>query len=71
MRNRYPGICYRCGKKVKAGDGHFERYAGGWRVQHAKCAVKERDARATAEREIREAKEREDQIKKANETPLV
>jgi len=40
MRNKYPGICYRCGKEVKAGEGHFERHNNGWRVQHASCAIK-------------------------------
>lgn len=24
MRNKYPGTCYRCGKPVAAGEGHFE-----------------------------------------------
>lgn len=43
MRNRYPGPCYRCGKTVEAGAGHFERVIGkGWRVQHAECAIKYR-----------------------------
>lgn len=42
MRNRYPGICYRCGQSVAAGDGHFERHSGGWRTQHATCAVTHR-----------------------------
>lgn len=39
MRNRYPGTCYRCGDLVAAGDGHFERFNGGWRTQHATCAI--------------------------------
>lgn len=39
MRNKYPGTCYRCGKRVEAGDGHFERFGGGWRTQHATCAI--------------------------------
>lgn len=39
MRNRYPGTCYRCGERVESGDGHFERFRGGWRVQHASCAI--------------------------------
>lgn len=43
MRNKYPGKCYRCGQLVKAGDGHFERYLGGWRTQHAACAIAHRD----------------------------
>ena len=42
MRNKYPGICYRCGKMVEPGDGHFERYGKGWRIQHAKCTIKYR-----------------------------
>jgi len=39
MRNRYPGTCYRCGQRVEAGAGHFERHNGGWRTQHAECAI--------------------------------
>ena len=42
MRNRYPGICYQCKKTVEAGEGHFERYKGGWRTQHAECCIKAR-----------------------------
>jgi hypothetical protein len=42
MRNKYPGVCYRCGKQVEKGEGHFERHKGGWRVQHADCAIKAR-----------------------------
>lgn len=43
MRNRYSGTCYRCGKHVAPGDGHFERKpGGGWRTQHATCAIKYR-----------------------------
>lgn len=42
MRNKYPGICYRCAKDVVPGHGHFERFKGGWRVQHASCAIKYR-----------------------------
>ncbi len=41
MRNKYPGICYRCKKKVKSGEGHFERdrLQRTWRIQHAECAI--------------------------------
>ena len=39
MRNRFPGMCYRCGKRVEVGAGHFERFQGGWRTQHAECAI--------------------------------
>ena len=42
MRNRHPGPCYRCGEIVEAGEGHFERFRGGWRTQHASCAIKHR-----------------------------
>jgi hypothetical protein len=40
VRNKYPGTCYRCNTLVKKGEGHFERYQGAWRVQHATCAIK-------------------------------
>ncbi len=46
MRNKYPGFCYRCGEPVKVGDGHFERHNGGWRTQHASCAIKAREEKA-------------------------
>ena len=42
MRNKHPGICYRCGKNVAAGDGHFERFGSSWRLQHATCAIEYR-----------------------------
>jgi len=48
MRNKYPGICYRCGKPVAAGKGHFERHNRGWRVQHADCAIIARKAKREA-----------------------
>ena len=36
MRNQFAGNCYRCGLRVEAGTGYFEkRHDGlGWRVQH-------------------------------------
>lgn len=41
VRNKYPGVCYRCGEVVEPGAGHFEKLpGGGWRVQHADCAIK-------------------------------
>jgi len=40
MRNKFAGTCYRCGKTVEAGDGHFERKHRKWRIQHASCAIK-------------------------------
>lgn len=41
MRNKYPGICYRCNKLVNPGAGHFEKilYTKKFRVQHAECAI--------------------------------
>ena len=36
-RNRYPGICYRCGKPVPVGYGHFERHGAGWLIKCVKC----------------------------------
>ena len=54
MRNKYPGICYRCGKRVEIGEGHFERYFGTWRTQHADCAIEHRgtpDPRREAHRQ--------------------
>ncbi len=43
MRNKYDGYCYRCGKKVGVREGHFERFRGTWRLQHADCAIKHRE----------------------------
>ena len=40
MRNRHGGTCYRCATWCAPGDGHFERFRGGWRVQHATCAIR-------------------------------
>ena len=37
MRNRYEGICYKCGCHVPVGYGYFERHLGHWRVQCVKC----------------------------------
>jgi hypothetical protein len=66
MRNKYPGICYRCGKRVEAGEGHFEGYGTRcsrrkfrqkitrWRVQHAECAIKYRGTNKNYFREQRE-----------------
>ena len=51
MRNKHKGICYRCGKVVEVGGGHFERYKGGWRVQHASCAIKYRRLKEERQRE--------------------
>lgn len=29
MRNKYPDLCFKCKKSVKAGDGHFQRVRKG------------------------------------------
>ena len=34
-RNKWEGRCYQCGRLVKVGTGHFERYGNGWRLKHA------------------------------------
>lgn len=47
-RNKYPGICYRCGKNVEVGQGHFQRsqqnikvkFATKWLLQHSECVFK-------------------------------
>jgi hypothetical protein len=61
MRNKFPGICYRCGQRVEAGKGHFEKVIGAesrgepkWRTQHAECAIKAREQRAEAKGETDE-----------------
>lgn len=49
MRNRFPGICYKCGKEVKKGAGHFERAKPpwrGWKTIHAECAIAQRMEKA-------------------------
>ena len=48
MRNKFPGTCYRCGKYVPKGAGHFERHLGTWRVLHALCAIEQRKERREA-----------------------
>ncbi|KLA04742.1 hypothetical protein B4086_5700 [Bacillus cereus] len=39
------------------GEGHFERYKGGWRTQHASCAIQHRELKRKREQE--KAKHRE------------
>ena len=52
MRNKYAGKCYRCGLTVEKGKGHFERFQGGWRTQHAECAIRFRGTSLQAEPEL-------------------
>lgn len=42
MRNKYSGVCYRCGGNVVPLEGHFEKQGRVWLVQHADCAIKYR-----------------------------
>ena len=42
MRNKHPGICYKCGKFVAKNEGHFERHNKGWRVIHVECVFQQR-----------------------------
>lgn len=53
MRNRYAGICYRCGKWCAKGAGHFERQGYKWRVQHAECAIIHRNPKYASQQEAR------------------
>jgi len=46
VKSRFAGVCYRCNKLVAAGDGHFERYNGGWRTQHVKCSIEHKKVKA-------------------------
>jgi hypothetical protein len=55
MRNKFPGTCYRCGLPVAAGAGHFERSGGGWRTQHADCAIRWRGEAAPSREDARAA----------------
>lgn len=45
MRNKFPGLCFRCGDAVPAGRGHFQRLAGRWVVRCLKCVGKGNVAR--------------------------
>lgn len=36
-RNKYPGMCYRCGDWVPVGYGHFERHGSHWRIKCVRC----------------------------------
>lgn len=67
MRNRFPGICYRCGELVEAGAGHFERHNSEWRTQHAVCAIEYRaGAKLTTPNERTQArKARRDKLRAA------
>lgn len=54
MRNKYPGVCYHCGKRVEVGAGHFDRRHGKWLTIHAECVFIVRKLKE----EAREAKAR-------------
>jgi hypothetical protein len=38
VRNKFKGVCYRCGKVVEAGDGHFEKLD---RSEHSLAVVRQ------------------------------
>ena len=60
MRNRDPGICYRCGETVAVGEGHFEKHqtaSGKWRTQHADCAIRWRGKPAPTMAEAKAARQ--------------
>lgn len=57
MRNKFPGPCYRCDGWVPAGEGHFERIGGRWRVQHATCAIEHRGTTDEVREALRAAKD--------------
>lgn len=65
MRNRYPGICYKCGFEVKVNKGHFERSQGKWRLQHAACCLmdKEKQGRTLTLQNKKEIEEYKNQVK--------
>lgn len=47
-RNKYGGVCYYCHTYCARGDGHYERYAGRYRLIHAECVTKQRKEKAEA-----------------------
>jgi len=47
-RNKYKGVCYRCGETVDPGEGHYQlsyRHDGKFILQHADCAIKHRGSK--------------------------
>lgn len=48
MRNKYPGTCYRCGRRVGVNEGYFQlgrkninvKIMGTFLVQHVECSIK-------------------------------
>ena len=56
MRNRFPGTCYRCGERVEADQGHFEKHGRSWRVLHADCATRWRGKPAPTIAEAKQAR---------------
>lgn len=50
MRNRYAGSCFRCGKTVGVGEGHFERCGNHWKVQHVECVFENRRDKLISEK---------------------
>lgn len=43
MRNKFKGLCYKCGKPVEVGQGFFEKIRGkSWKVKHATGTIQEK-----------------------------
>lgn len=36
---KYTGICHKCFKMVKKGEGTYKRLKGNWRTEHTVCEV--------------------------------
>lgn len=59
MRNKYSGLCYRCGEIVEKGQGHFEKNAkppAKWKLQHASCCLKAKHEPKLNQKELQERK---------------
>lgn len=59
MRNKYPGVCFKCGKNVVVGAGHFEAPTSRrkqWRVQCAEHSRKIDPKQLSVPKELRNKK---------------
>ncbi len=46
MKNKYPGDCVVCGKRVEAGEGFPEKHNGVWKVRCLQCVIKNQERKA-------------------------
>ena len=46
MKNKYPGDCVICGKRVEAGEGFPEKHNGVWKVRCLQCVIKNQERKA-------------------------